>query len=141
MTPTPRPPRAVQQLFPSPGCRRPGRRTVVGRGRETPGNTSRRRLLLRRVEQYTRNLGPREFRRQVSALFQQLAHSRAAQSPVQLFGVRTRPRGSHAAAGRAVECVLETEDLDSKLARRVLIDDPVRGIRVVVVADSGAVAP
>src|SRR5260370_3164785 len=54
--------------------------------------------------------------------------------------MRAGPCRSHAAAGRAVEGVLETKDLDPQLARRVLIEDPVRRVRVVVAANTGVIA-
>ena len=37
--------------------------------------------------------------------------------------------------------MLEREDLDAELAGRVLVEDPLRGVRVVVVAHAGVVAP
>src|SRR6266849_10427114 len=45
----------------------------------------------------------------------------------------------HAATGRAVEGVLEAEDLDAQLAGGVLVEDAVRRVCVVVAADSGVV--
>src|SRR5438132_167581 len=50
-------------------------------------------------------------------------------------------RTSAPAARGAVEGVLEAKDLDAELIRRVLIEDAVGGVRVVVAAHAGVVAP
>src|ERR1700682_2864392 len=54
--------------------------------------------------------------------------------------MRARARRCHAAAHRAVEGVLEEKDLDPELTRRVLVEDSMRGVGVVVIADAGVVA-
>src|SRR5690242_19518010 len=106
-------------------------------GRETPGSTSRRCLRARSVEQDARNLGPRELSRQVAAFVEQLAHCGPAQRLMQLLRVGTGAGRGHAAARRAVEGVLEAKDLDAQLAWRVLVEDAVSSVGVVVITDAG----
>src|SRR5207302_6629670 len=64
----------------------------------------------------------------------------AAQRFVLVGRVGARPDRGHAGAGTAVEGVLELQDLDAELAWRVLVEDPMGGVSVVVAAHSRVVA-
>src|SRR5260370_18727505 len=74
------------------------------------------------------------------AFGEQLAHGGSAQGAMNVCRVRARPGRCHASARRAVEGVLEAQDLDSQLAWCVLVEDAMGRVRVVVAADSGVVA-
>src|SRR5258708_14631861 len=74
------------------------------------------------------------------AFGEQLADGGSAQGAMNVWRVRACPGRCHASARRAVEGVLEAQDLDSQLAWCVLVEDAMGRVRVVVAADSGVVA-
>src|SRR5690348_6983822 len=136
----PPPPRAGRRPSRARAHRRREPRTAGRRGRATRGSTSRGGLLTRSVEQHARDLRPSELRRQVAALVEQLTDGRTAQRLMHLVRVRTRAARGHTSTRGAVEAVLEPKDLDTQLARCVLVEDAMRCVGVVVVPDAGVVA-
>src|SRR5207245_10012253 len=65
----------------------------------------------------------------------------AAQRPVQLLGMRACSGRGHATTRGAVEGVLEAKDLDPELAGFVAVENPMRGVGLVVASDAGVVSP
>ena len=93
-----------------------------------------------RVDQHLRDLGPRELDRRHLALAEHLAHLRPRQEHAVVRPVRARLRARHRPADVAPERVLEEHRLDVELVRRELVEDELRVVRAVVVADAGVVA-
>ena len=96
--------------------------------------------MLHAVDQHLGHLGPRELGRRHLALAQHLAHLGAAEDDVLAGVVRAGLGAGHAAAALAVERVLEEERRDAHLAGLELVEDVLRVVGAVVVADAGVVA-
>ena len=88
------------------------------------------------VDQHLCDLGTRELDRRQLARGQHLAHLRPAQEDVILRRVRARLRARHRPARLAPERVLEEHRLDVELVRLELVEDQLRVVRAVVVADA-----
>ena len=71
---------------------------------------------------------------------QHVAHLRAGERDAVLLAVGARLRRRHALAPVAPEGVLEVQRRDAQLAGRELVEDLLRVVRAVVVADAGVVA-
>ena len=77
----------------------------------------------------------------ISPRVEHLAHLGAGQDEVLVVAVRAGLVGGHALAGVAVEGVLEEERRDAELTGLELVEDLLRVVGAVVVADAGVVAP
>src|SRR3954451_13515978 len=93
------------------------------------------------LDQHLRNLGPGELDRRQLACGQHLANLRTAEEDVILRLVRARLRARHGAALAAPEGVLEEHRLDIQLVGFEVLEDQLRVVGSVVVADAGVIAP
>src|SRR5215831_20471743 len=91
-------------------------------------------------DQHLGHLRPRELRRRQLARGEELPHLRPREEDVVVATMRARLRRRHLAADTAEEGVLEEHRLDVELVRRELVEDPLRVVRAVVVADARVVA-
>src|SRR5436190_17597307 len=112
---------------------RGGRRCPERGGRTLPPRSS------VRVYEHFGDFGPRELDRGQLTVAEHLPHLRAGQEHVLLLVMRTRLRGRHRPARSAPERVLEEHRLDVELVRLELVEDELRVVRAVVVADAGVI--
>src|SRR6266542_1642642 len=92
------------------------------------------------VDQDLSHLGAAELLRRLLAVAEHLPHLRPAQEDVFLLAVRAGLARRHALALVAPEGVLEEEGLDAELVDVQLVEDLLRVIGAVVVADARVVA-
>src|SRR4029453_9931444 len=92
------------------------------------------------LDQHLGDLWPRELDRRNLAVAEQLAHLRPREEDVVVAAVRTGLRRDHRRADLAVGGVLEEHRLDVELVRLELVEDQLRVVGAVVVADAGVVA-
>src|SRR6266566_5170633 len=91
-------------------------------------------------DQHLCDLGPRELDRRQLARRKQLPHLRAGEEDVIVSSVWAGLGRGHLAADLAPERVLEEHRLDIELVRLEVVEDQLRVIRAVVVADARVVA-
>src|SRR6476659_3130887 len=112
--------------------RRPGQHELPGHGAPV--------LLPVRVDEDLRDLGPGELDGRHVTVAEHLTNLRPREEHAILRPVRARLRARHRAAYVAPERVLEEHRLDVELMRFELVEDELRVVRAVVVADSRVVA-
>src|SRR5690349_7343144 len=115
-------------------------RSVASRVRRVASRTSSTASASVCLDEHLCDLGSRELRRWQLALREQLAHLRAREEDVVVAPVRAGLRRRHLAADLAEERVLEEHRLDVELVRLELVEDQLRVVGAVVVADAGVVA-
>ena len=93
-----------------------------------------------RLDQHVGDLGPRELLRRPLAAAEHLAHGRAREEHLVLVARRRGLRRRHRLRQLAEERVLVLERLDAQLAGLELVEDVLRVVGAVVVADAGVVA-
>src|SRR5215213_3608987 len=94
-----------------------------------------------RVDQHLGHLRPGELDRGELSGCEQLADLRPGEEDVSVAAVWACLRRRHLTAHSAVERVLEEHRLDVELVRLELVEDQLRVVGAVVVADAGVVAP
>ena len=93
-----------------------------------------------RLDEHLGHLRPAELRRRDAARGEHLAHLRAGERDVLLRRVRAGLGRGHPVAALAVEGVVEEERRDRPARRVELVEDVLRVVGAVVVADAGVVA-